>query len=95
MDLNNDNKISYEEFKIIMNRYTNKELTDDQIHSFFMLIDDDGSGTISYDEINSFFLKLGKTYEKDYIKRIISALDKDGDGLISYEEFKLMCTNKL
>lgn len=93
MDLNKDNKVSFEEFKTMMNCYLNEEISDEKIIATFNLIDEDGNGVISCEELHTILLRLGKTYRMDEVQRMISAVDKDGDGFISFEEFKQICKN--
>lgn len=91
MDLNKDNKVSFAEFRSIMQSYVNEEIPDEKIRTAFRLIDEDGNGVISCDELRMILLRLGKTFRQDEVEKMISAVDKDGDGFISFDEFKKIC----
>ncbi len=57
------------------------------ISKTFDLFDDDGSGAISTDELQSLMESLGSPQDADQLSVMISLLDENGDGDISKEEF--------
>jgi Ca2+-binding EF-hand superfamily protein len=53
------------------------------------MFDTDGSGTISRDEIKSFF-SMSESGDDGFAQELIEEVDKNGDGEISFSEFKEM-----
>lgn len=62
----------------------------DKIESYrkaFNLIDEDGSGVISAQEIYQFFDDIGIKINFKEVEDMIAEIDKDGNGEIEFEEF--------
>ncbi|WP_017622491.1 EF-hand domain-containing protein [Nocardiopsis chromatogenes] len=53
----------------------------------FELVDADGDGRISADELVSLMDRLGGKVTRERAEALISAMDADGDGLITLEEY--------
>ena len=55
----------------------------------FRYFDKDGSGEITFDEIEAIFKEsvTDKTNVHDSLKKIIDEVDTNGDGIISFTEF--------
>eukprot|EP01022_Parablepharisma_sp_SALTPOND_P002413 TRINITY_DN109920_c0_g1_i1.p2 TRINITY_DN109920_c0_g1~~TRINITY_DN109920_c0_g1_i1.p2 ORF type:complete len:100 (-),score=22.20 TRINITY_DN109920_c0_g1_i1:47-346(-) len=79
---------------------TNKKkvLSKDTLKRAFQLFDkvqrgselgQDGSGTISADEIKQ-ILGIGKRFAEDVWSKVIGEVDQNSDGQISFEEFEKM-----
>ena len=63
---------------------------DNRIIKFaFRYFDKDGSGKITYDEIEEVFQNSisDKTKVSESLKKIIAEVDTNGDGIISFNEF--------
>ena len=81
--------ISFEEFfewvaEIDFESGHKKEELDEKI---FELIDKDGSGTITVDELRSAILSMGEVMTYDDVVQLVHEADRDGDGAINMEEF--------
>ena len=68
------------------------KLTNEQVEKMkkeFLLLDVDGDGTITVNELESVLRTLTKKLEvsEDDIKRTLKELDQDGDGTIDLEEY--------
>lgn len=66
---------------------TNPKMTEEQIRAQFKILDKDGNGLISAEEIRSVLTSLGDELTDDDINEMIADVDKNGDGEVSYEEF--------
>ncbi|MDA2811026.1 EF-hand domain-containing protein [Nocardiopsis sp. RSe5-2] len=53
----------------------------------FELVDADGDGRISAEELVSLMDRLGGKVTQERAEALISAMDSDGDGLITLEEY--------
>jgi len=83
LDQNGDEKISMEEFA---DARLSLQLQDkDLIKSQFSLIDTDGDGFITHEELAKLF---NFTLSRELIVSMIKEIDKNNDGVISYEEFE-------
>ncbi len=60
----------------------------------FKSIDEDGSGTVTIDELRKAFLRYGTKLSEEDLQVLMRAADLDGDGTINYEEF-VACTVSL
>ena len=66
-------------------------LSEKNLKCAFDTIDQDASGSISFDEVKKLFnLKTGEDCENEELSHMIKQIDEDGDGLISYKEFSDM-----
>ena len=88
IDMDNNGYIEYEEF---VRAAVNKEIfMDKRVMQFaFRYFDKDGSGEITFDEIEEVFKESvqDKTNVHDALKKIIDEVDTNGDGIISFNEF--------
>jgi len=92
VDKNNDGTIDFEEFVTLM--ASAKSSPDEEMLAAFKVFDEDGSGTITIDELRKVMRKLGEKVTEDQLKEMIKAADTNGDGLIDYSEFvKMMKTD--
>ena len=87
LDTNGDGKIDYGEFiTAAVNRQ--KLLNEQNIQTAFKIMDLDGSGEISIQELKEVFHGLGDDMENDTIfKQIMQEVDKNNDQSISMKEF--------
>lgn len=76
--------IEFEEFAQVWQR---KLLTvnDSYIHAVFTVLDADGDGTVSCEEL----AKVIEEEDEEVVKRMIKEVDTDGDGVLNFEEFKM------
>ena len=88
LDMNNNGYIEYEEF---VRAAIDKEIfiTDNILFFAFKYFDKDGSGEITFDEIEKVFKKSipDKAKVHDSLNKIIKEVDANGDGKISFVEF--------
>lgn len=96
VDEDGSGQIDFEEFLGMMQRKMSNDELEQEIRDSFSLLDKDGSGLISADElkhvVTDFCGKLTDTEVND----LLSEADITGDGLLSYEEFyKIMMFDQL
>jgi len=92
VDKDGDGTIDFEEFVILM--ASSKSSPDEEMLAAFKVFDEDGSGTITLDELRKVMKKLGERVTEEQLKDMIKAADSNGDGLIDYNEFvKMMKTD--
>jgi solute carrier family 25 phosphate transporter 23/24/25/41 len=84
MDTNNDNLISFDEFKTYINEKEKSLL------KLYNKIDTNKDGKLTEEEFkNSLSIVYpGKEFDKNFITNLIQKLDIDKDGTISFEEFR-------
>ena len=88
LDMDNNGFIEYEEFvRAAVSK--DKFLNDNVLRFAFRYFDKDGSGEITFDEIEDVFKKSipDKNNAHDTLKQIIKEVDMNGDGIIQFEEF--------
>ena len=76
---------------MMMMQNTNPE---EEILEAFKIFDEDGSGSISKDELRVIMENLGANLSEDEITQMIEEADLDGDGEIDYNEFLHMMLSK-
>ncbi|ESR46184.1 hypothetical protein CICLE_v10004033mg [Citrus x clementina] len=78
------------------NIYAEDVLPEDQIAEFqeaFSLLDKDGDGCITFEELASAIKSLDQNPTEEEIRNMINEVDLDGNGTIEFLEFlKLMAT---
>jgi len=88
IDMDNNGYIEYEEF---VRAAVSKEkfLNENVLRFAFRYFDKDGSGEITFDEIEDVFKEsiTDKTNVHESLSQIISEVDANGDGVISFNEF--------
>merc|ERR1712188_96080 len=65
-------------------------LTEEELSEFreiFNLVDTDGSGEISREELGELISTLGLKASQEELDRMIDEIDKDNDGTIDFDEF--------
>ena len=88
IDMDNNGYIEYEEFvrgAVSKERFMNTKV----IEFAFRYFDKDGSGEITFDEIEEVFKESvqDKSNVHESLKKIIDEVDENGDGIISFNEF--------
>ena len=63
-----------------------------ELKKIFQVLDKDGSGTITFDELSRGLSQMGAsgsktTYSKEQVEELMKSIDFDGNGQIEYEEF--------
>ena len=96
LDMDNNGFIEYEEF--VRAAVSKEKFMNENILRFaFRYFDKDGSGEITFDEIEEVFKKniADKNKVHEGLKQIISEVDVNGDGIISFEEFSAVMQKML
>lgn len=62
-------------------------INENRLMQIFTLVDKDGSGTISKDELIQFFNMGNDKDSMEFIQTMVDEADKNGDGEISFQEF--------
>ena len=88
IDVNNTGAIDFTEFCLATINHK-KLLTTEKLTAVFKMLDADNSGTISRNEIKTFF-SMNNTTDDKFAYDLIDEVDKNGDGEISFSEFKGM-----
>ena len=88
IDMDNNGYIEYEEFvraAVSKERFINENV----LRFAFRYFDKDGSGEITFDEIEDVFREsvADKNKVHESLQKIIGEVDSNGDGVISFEEF--------
>ena len=88
IDMDDNKYIEYEEF---VRGAVNKEkfLSEEILRFAFRYFDKDGSGEITFDEIEAVFKQsiTDKSKVHENLKKIFGEVDLNGDGIITFEEF--------
>ena len=69
------------------------DFTDEEIKKLkecFSSLDDDGSGAISVEELETPLIGLGFADSREEVENLINLVDVDGSGLIEFDEFLLV-----
>ena len=88
IDMDNNGYIEYEEF--VRAAVSKEHFIDTKVIQFaFRYFDKDGSGEITFDEIEEVFKESiqDKSNVHESLKKIIDEVDENGDGIISFNEF--------
>ncbi|XP_078374189.1 uncharacterized protein LOC144657702 [Oculina patagonica] len=86
-DLNNDQKLSKDEFGIVLKVAADLEETNYLGH--FKKADSNHDGYVTAQELQYYFeTDFNKDFSLQGLTRYISPTDKDGDGQLNYNEFK-------
>ena len=88
IDMDNNGYIEYEEF--VRGAVSKEHFIDTRVIQFaFRYFDKDGSGEITFDEIEEVFKEsiTDKSNIHESLKKIIGEVDTNGDGIISFNEF--------
>jgi Ca2+-binding EF-hand superfamily protein len=64
-----------------------KVVSENRLMQVFKLVDKDGSGTISKEELFEFFNLDSDPESQKYIQTMVDEADINGDGEISFQEF--------
>ena len=96
IDMDNNGYIEYEEF---VRAAVSKErfLSENILKYAFRYFDKDGSGEITFDEIEEVFKQsiADKNKVHESLKKIVSEVDINGDGVISFDEFSIVMKKML
>ena len=86
VDSNNDGKISFDEFLVIMATKAKTE----SLAKVFRAADINKDGYLSKEELRRLLLQNGKSVSEDDMERYMAIGDRNGDGKLNYEEFTVL-----
>ncbi|XP_050024195.1 calcyphosin-like protein [Dermacentor andersoni] len=87
MDHSRDKKIDVEEFKQGLHDF-NLELSASEVDALFKDLDEDGSGTISFNEFLVALRPPMSAARLEHVQRAFYKMDKTGDGIITIRDLK-------
>ena len=64
-----------------------RKYSQDEMRAAFRQFDQDDSGYIQANELDSIMKKMGKHFNRSQIDELLKSLDSSGDGKISFDEF--------
>ena len=103
VDLNGDNRLSFNEFKKLWDDCENRSIksksssydhsnhkqlySDSQLKSLFDEFDRDRSGYLDPNELKQLLINSGEYPNEERINQLIKSVDKNNDGKLSFHEF--------
>ncbi|KAL6642989.1 hypothetical protein ACP70R_021170 [Stipagrostis hirtigluma subsp. patula] len=87
VDKDGSGTIDFDEFVHMMTDKMGERDARDQLLKAFRLIDQDGDGKISDEDIQRVAIETGEHFTLDEVREMIQAADENGDGEIDLEEF--------
>ncbi|GJP61043.1 hypothetical protein CLOP_g18254 [Closterium sp. NIES-67] len=79
------NKLKKMALRVIAESMSEEEISG--LKETFKMMDTDGSGTITYEELRAGLKRIGSTLNDSEIRELMDAADIDGNGTIDYGEF--------
>ena len=86
VDENEDDKINFEEFLILMHSRLKKADIENELNEAFSVYDKNGSGLISVREFKRIMSALGEKIYEEEIDEIIQKVDPKNRGYINYKD---------
>ena len=86
VDSNNDGKISFDEFLVMMATKAKTE----SLAKVFRAADINKDGYLSKEELRNVLQKNGKSVSDNDMERYMAIGDRNGDGKLNYEEFTVL-----
>ena len=85
VDLNQDGKIDFDEFMILMTKSSPDTQTEEEVINAFRVFDKEGNGLIAH-----IMMTIGDKMTEEEADEMVNEADIDEDGMINYEEFVRM-----
>mmetsp|Transcript_18488 Transcript_18488/g.22766 ORF Transcript_18488/g.22766 Transcript_18488/m.22766 type:complete len:159 (+) Transcript_18488:53-529(+) len=85
--------MSASESDVLLTNLTETEIK--ELHAIFSLVDTDGGGSISPDELQILMNTVGLPTTKKELNKIIKEIDENGDGEIQFDEFVKVMSKKV
>ena len=86
VDENEDDKINFEEFLILMHSRLKKADIENELNEAFSVYDKNGSGIISVREFKKIMNSLGEKVCEEEVEEIIQKVDPKNRGYINYKD---------
>ncbi len=90
VDLNQDGKIDFDEFMILMTKSSPDTQTEEEVINAFRVFDKEGNGLIASSELKHIMMTIGDKMTEEEADEMVNEADIDEDGMINYEEFVRM-----
>jgi Ca2+-binding EF-hand superfamily protein/CBS-domain-containing membrane protein len=92
VDDDSSGEIDLDEFIAMMAKNVGSQgsILEGELRYAFAVLDEDGGGTISSEELKSSCEKLGEKLSPDQVAAMLALVDSDGSGDIDYDEFVSM-----
>jgi Ca2+-binding EF-hand superfamily protein len=87
VDLDNNGKISFQEFLILLSQKMNNAQNINFILETFKYFDKDNDGIINIKDLSKIFLHLGEQFNEQQLKEMLLAIDYDQDGYVTFQDF--------
>ncbi|CAJ0578937.1 unnamed protein product, partial [Mesorhabditis spiculigera] len=79
----------------LAHRFTITEADVKKVHAIFIAMDEDGSGSISSNEVATMLMGFGCDVSPKVVQAVMRTSDVNGDGEINFEEFLHAVTSKI
>ena len=90
VDLNQDGKIDFDEFMILMTKSSPDTQAEEEVINEFRVFDKEGNGLIASSELKHIMMTIGDKMSEEEAEEMVNEADIDEDGMINYEEFVRM-----
>ena len=90
VDLNQDGKIDFDEFMILMTKSSPETQAEEEVINAFRVFDKEGNGLIASSELKHIMMTIGDKMSEEEAEEMVNEADIDEDGMINYEEFVRM-----
>ena len=90
VDLNQDGKIDFDEFMILMTKNSPDTQAEEEVINAFRVFDKEGNGLIASSELKHIMMTIGDKMSEEEADEMVNEADIDEDGMINYEEFVRM-----
>ena len=90
VDLNQDGKIDFDEFMILMTKSSPETQAEEEVINAFRVFDKEGNGLIASSELKHIMMTIGDKMSQEEAEEMVNEADIDEDGMINYEEFVRM-----
>jgi Ca2+-binding EF-hand superfamily protein len=87
VDLDNNGKISFQEFLILLSQKMNNAQNINFILETFKYFDKDNDGIINIKDLSKIFLHLGEQFNEQQLKEMLLDIDYDQDGYVTFQDF--------